>query len=589
MLPVISKRLRHWENHQEAYARQDLLVIDELARTSPALLNQDVISRIAKGEIRWETTDLPVADNLKASWTREPGGFVRLRMTYRFDAPENSSSQVGDVQREKAPLADLPGNGEMSSSENNRVVASNHLPSQTVTLVRRFSDSDIANSVGTGLIAMIITGVAGALVASATVFFRSTRKQELRWLRSIGSVLPSKDYRDKRPRIPFVSEAFAESVYTIADAMNQQIDEVRASYENSSRAMTNVPIGILSFDNLLQLEFINPAGRKLLQLTNAQEGKSLLEVVRTPILLDCLQETHRTGKPVEVEYERNADKLWLRLRTLPLIPLPQDADSFATTPDAAHDSESVGSGVPVLLTVIDESRLKQLENLRRDFTANVSHELKTPLAAIKAYSETLLMGAADDPEACKPFIERIGEQANRLDSLIRDLLQLTRLQSQPEKPKLVTIRLADVLKSAVEDHRPVAARKEIEWNLNIDNSINVQSDLEALKMIFNNLLSNAVRYNRAQGNISVSTRVEGRECIVSIADTGIGIPKVDIDRIFERFYRVEKARSQVAGGTGLGLAIVKHLAASIRATINVQSELGRGSEFKLRLPLTPDS
>ena len=561
MLPVIAARLDHWRKQQEAYAQADLLVIADLAKSVTAEPGSDLASRIAKGELRWESgvkRDGNQSANpsgiarqapreMDIDWTREPGGFERMRMTYELEAESSDDSQV-----------------------------------RTVSLIRRFALRDIANSVGNYGFAMLLIGLAGGLVATAAIYFRATRKQELKWLRSIGNVLPSRDYRERRPRIRFVSVPFAESVYTIADAMNLQVEQVRASFENSSRAMTNMPIGILSFDNQLHLEFINPAGRKLLSLSNAQEGKSLIEVVRAPIVLECIQETHRTGKSTEVEYERNAEKLWLRLRTHPLI---SGAQEQAARTESEEGDSHPPSGHPVLLTVIDESRLKQLENLRRDFTANVSHELKTPLAAIKAYAETLLMGAAEDPENCHRFIERIGEQANRLDTLIRDLLQLTRLQSQPETPKLHSIRIGDVLRALVENHRAVGDKKKLRWELNIDEQICVHSDLESLQMIFNNLLSNAVRYNKEEGVVSIVVEQDSEHCIVRIRDNGIGIPAGDLERIFERFYRVEKARSQDAGGTGLGLAIVKHLAASIFATVSVRSQLGQGSEFQVRIPL----
>jgi two-component system phosphate regulon sensor histidine kinase PhoR len=239
-----------------------------------------------------------------------------------------------------------------------------------------------------------------------------------------------------------------------------------------------------------------------------------------------------------------------------------------------------------LLTVTDETRIKQLENLRRDFTANVSHELKTPLSAIKAYAETLLMGALDDPHASQRFVERISEQTARLDTLIRDLLQLNRLQAQPEKPTQRPLQIVDVLSKVIEDHHPVAISNNVSLSFEPTEAIEVLSDLESIQTILNNLLGNAIRYNKPGGQVSIQALRRDHRCIVRVKDTGIGIPPEDVDRIFERFYRVEKARSQDMGGTGLGLAIVKHLCHWISATVEVKSELGVGSTFEVSLPLT---
>ena len=238
----------------------------------------------------------------------------------------------------------------------------------------------------------------------------------------------------------------------------------------------------------------------------------------------------------------------------------------------------------MLLTITDETRLKQLENARRDFTANVSHELKTPLSAIKAYAETLLMGALEDADASRRFVERISEQANRLDILIRDLLHLTKLQSQPDKPLLRNLQLEDVLKTCIEEHRTIGLSKNVAIDASgVGKNCLVEADLESLRTVIGNLLSNAVRYNRPGGWIKVSTRMETNFVNLIVEDNGVGIPPEDLDRIFERFYRVEKARSQDLGGTGLGLAIVKHLVQAISADIKVRSVLGQGSAFELRL------
>jgi signal transduction histidine kinase len=238
----------------------------------------------------------------------------------------------------------------------------------------------------------------------------------------------------------------------------------------------------------------------------------------------------------------------------------------------------------MLLVLTDETRLRQLENARRDFTANVSHELKTPLAAIKAYTETLLMGAMDDPDAKERFIQRINEQASRLDNLIRDLLQLTKIQSLPERISLSRLSMFETVRSTVEEHNQIASKRNVEIVNHVqENEFHVMAEYDALRTILGNLLSNAIRYSKEGGTVEIKAKRLHGFIDVSVIDNGIGIPESDLERIFERFYRVDKARSADAGGTGLGLAIVKYLVQAIGGSISVRSRLGEGSEFTLRL------
>ncbi len=366
------------------------------------------------------------------------------------------------------------------------------------------------------------------------------------------------------PSVATILQRASEGIY-------DRLESIQHSVEQTSRVMSAMPVGVLAFDQNLKLLFVNRAGIELLGLgTPVRFGQAMIEVIRQPNVVNLIQQVSSEPQVQEVELELPLSKATLRLRAHPL-----------SNPD---QSNGLITSTGVLLTLTDETRLKQLENARRDFTANVSHELKTPLSAIKAYAETLLMGALDDEEARKRFVERIAEQANRLDSLIRDLLQLTKLQSQPDKPQLSELLLDDVLKTCVEEHRTIGQAKRVSIDTSgVEHECRIEADLESLRTVIGNLLGNAVRYNRDEGWVRVSTRCESSHVIVTIADSGIGIPPEDLDRIFERFYRVEKARSQDAGGTGLGLSIVKHLVQSMSAEINVSSVLGKGSSFELKL------
>ena len=238
----------------------------------------------------------------------------------------------------------------------------------------------------------------------------------------------------------------------------------------------------------------------------------------------------------------------------------------------------------------DRQQLRRLEGVRQEFVANVSHELKTPLSVIKAAAETLLDGAADDPEPRRLFLSQIGEQADRLTALVHDLLSLARIEGGTESLDLRPVPLGPVVATCVARH---AARAEGKGQV-IEavppaggEAVAAWADEEAVEQILDNLVDNAVKYTPAGGRIRVRWRAEGGTACVEVEDTGIGIPEQHLGRVFERFYRVDRARSRELGGTGLGLSIVKHLAQAMRGSVAAASRPGRGSTFTVRLPTGP--
>jgi two-component system, OmpR family, phosphate regulon sensor histidine kinase PhoR len=228
--------------------------------------------------------------------------------------------------------------------------------------------------------------------------------------------------------------------------------------------------------------------------------------------------------------------------------------------------------------------------MRQDFVANASHELKTPLASIKAYAETLLDGALTDESVNRRFLERIDEQVDRLNQLILDMLSLARLESSHEFFEHGPVAMIPVLESCFEGNRGRAEAKNLAITFDrgkLDGDTLVLADEEAVRQIFGNLIDNAIKYTPSGGRVRVSCSLDPDAVTVEVADTGIGIPRDDLPRIFERFYRVDKARSRELGGTGLGLSIVKHLISSIRGEISVTSRPGSGSRFTVRIPRKP--
>lgn len=243
-----------------------------------------------------------------------------------------------------------------------------------------------------------------------------------------------------------------------------------------------------------------------------------------------------------------------------------------------------------VLVLHDVTELRRLENLRREFVSNVSHELKTPLTTIQAYTETLLDGAINDPENNRKFLERIDEQAERLHKLILDLLSLARIEAAEDAYELLPVPVANTVQVCVDEYLPVAESKGVELQVQPPSeALVVWADDEGLLTVLNNLVDNAIKYTPSGGRVSIRWHVEGRRTVLEVEDTGIGIPKQHQSRVFERFFRVDKARSRELGGTGLGLAIVKHWVQVFGGTVEVASELGRGSLFTIRLPTVSKS
>jgi two-component system phosphate regulon sensor histidine kinase PhoR len=236
------------------------------------------------------------------------------------------------------------------------------------------------------------------------------------------------------------------------------------------------------------------------------------------------------------------------------------------------------------------TELRRLESLRQEFVTNVSHELKTPLSSIKAYAETLREGAINDPQHNLEFVQRIEDQADRLHELILDLISLARIESGQQTYEVADVDVASVVNACLEHHRPSAESQQLSLEAEpTTDSVVVPADEEALRQILDNLVNNAIKYTPPGGRVRVGWRVDGRSALIEVSDTGIGVSPQDQPRLFERFFRVDKARSRELGGTGLGLSIVKHLAHFFGGSVGVRSTPGKGSLFWVRLPLTSAS
>ncbi|HET7013766.1 MAG TPA: ATP-binding protein [Streptosporangiaceae bacterium] len=265
--------------------------------------------------------------------------------------------------------------------------------------------------------------------------------------------------------------------------------------------------------------------------------------------------------------------------------IPSRTTSFAVR--VAPLGPGVGGGGLVLLLVEDQTERRRVEEVRRDFVANTSHELKTPVGALALLAETV-EDAADDPEAVRRFAGRMRQEATRLTNLVQDMITLSRIQAAEPIPDPAPVDLDTVVTEALDRGRMKATSRGIELASNGTRRLFVLGDEELLVTALRNLLDNAVAYSPEKTKVVVSTRRTGPETVeLSVTDQGIGIPERDLERIFERFYRVDPARSRVTGGTGLGLAIVKHVTAAHGGKVTVTSKEGAGSTFTLQLPSRP--
>ena len=323
--------------------------------------------------------------------------------------------------------------------------------------------------------------------------------------------------------------------------------------------------GLLLLDRNRRITLANRAFNTLFNIKADLRGKTILEALRVHELAALVERVEGDGQVLDYE-----------------LKLPELSERWLQV-NAAVISNSAGEREGAILVFHDLTRLKQLERTREEFVANVSHELRTPLSLIKGYVETLLDGARNDPEVAGRFLKIIERNANRLDLLIQDLLTISALESGRTTLNLQPVPLRPLADKVLADLKPRADARGMKL-VNDLPELAATADANRLEQVFANLVDNAIKYGRAQGTVTVGGGKNGDGKIeVSVRDDGPGIPAGALDRIFERFYRVDKARSRDQGGTGLGLSIVKHIIQNHGGKIWVKSEPGQGAAFLFTL------
>ena len=365
----------------------------------------------------------------------------------------------------------------------------------------------------------------------------------------------------------------SEAIATMNRQLEERLETITADRNKVLAILGGMVEGVVAIDADERIVHMNAVAARLLGADPAAvEGRRIWEVTRVLAVSDLLDHARKTGEP--------------RSAACSLVP-PGDAGRAQVEIELRASAIRDGAGelFGAVLVMHDVTELRRLENVRRDFVANVSHELKTPLTAIRGMIETMI----DDPEMPKEmqsrFLDRVRDQSMRLSALVTDLLSLAKIEANEGRGERTLIDLRARLRDAVARFGDVAARKRITLALELpEDAATVQADEESLRQILDNLLDNACKYTPEGGHVWARILRRPGELRVEVEDTGIGIEPADQARVFERFYRVDKARSRDLGGTGLGLSIVKHLANSLGGTVSLESSPGRGSTFRVHFP-----
>ena len=344
----------------------------------------------------------------------------------------------------------------------------------------------------------------------------------------------------------------------------RQLADEQAQQQALFNSMTE---GVLVLDGAGRIRIANQALERLFGISTDIRGQTVLEAFRLHELQTLINRVLLEGQVLAHELELTS----LERRCLQV--------------NAARFLNREGRHQGVILVCHDLTRLKQLENTRQEFVANVSHELRTPLSMIKGYVETLIDGAKDNPEVALRFLQTIEKHADRLTYLIEDLLTISRLESGQITLNVQAADLRTVIQRALDDMEGRSRDKTVELINEVPAGIHVRVDVDRLQQVLFNLIDNAIKYGRQEVRVAVGARETGGKFIEAwVRDNGPGIPPEHLERVFERFYRIDKARSREQGGTGLGLAIVKHIIQSHGGEVWAESEAAQGATFHFTLP-----
>ena len=359
----------------------------------------------------------------------------------------------------------------------------------------------------------------------------------------------------------------AQSFTEMTDTLRSTIEDLSRERSEAAAILEHMADGIVITDHEGHIQLINPAAQRILATTEADSlGRSLPQIAREDGIIlamrACLNEQRDQDELVDL----SRSNLLLHVVATPIM------------------TGSAGSGC--LMVLQDLGQIRRLESIRRDFVSNVSHELRTPLASLRALVDTLRGGALDDPPAAAHFLERMDQEIDDLTHMVGELLELSRIESGQAPIRLAPVAVADVVEPAVERLRTQAERGQLTLDCQLPPDLYVLADQEQLHQVVTNLVQNAIKFTPPGGHVSVTAQRDGERVIVTVRDSGVGIPETVLPRIFERFYKADPARA--SRGTGLGLAIAKHIVQAHGGEIWVTSVEGQGSSFSFSVFVAPE-
>ncbi|EAC9023428.1 PAS domain-containing protein [Listeria monocytogenes] len=414
----------------------------------------------------------------------------------------------------------------------------------------------------------LIFGIALVIIAAISVFIARKITRPVREIIEVSTDLANHKYDSRiHGKISGELQDLSISVNTLAESLETQMFEIKQNEQRLNAIVQNLVSGVMLINVDKQVIMTNHTMYQILGETEIT-GKPFYEVIKSFALSQLIEATFETKTIQQKEI---------------ILYFPREMILDASvSPILGENGEITG----IILLLHDITQIRHLENVRSEFVTNVSHELKTPVTALKGFAETLLDGAMYDEVLLKKFLTIIKEESDRLHRLIMDILALSRIEQNPVAENVELVDVDEVIEQSARTIFEMATEKNIRVTIpeKTSASVMIETDRDKLQQIVINLLSNAINYTPVDGKVEVKLIEQEAEVIIEVTDNGIGIPAKDIDRVFERFYRVDKARSRHSGGTGLGLSIVKHLVENCGGRIEVESQEEVGSTFRVTLP-----
>ena len=417
-------------------------------------------------------------------------------------------------------------------------------------------------------------GMIGLIGLGLVLLFMVYRYLIVQWIQSLvvrlqNTMEEDGDYQYQPVGYPAM-DRLDQSIHQLVHTKHEEVSELHSKLNQLQLLINHLNLGVIQLDPSGKVVLMNPFAARLLAIDTPLLHQHYQVLIKSRTLVEMIQQT----KQHEVTLHREIELYVPTFKQIDVTILP--------------DRLKKGDRPMMLVLLYDITAVRQLETVQSEFVTNASHELRTPITAIKGFTETLLSGALQDEAAAYQFVEIIDREANRLELIANDILSLAQAERGEELAQ-ETFDLAESISMIVGNFQPIAEAKAIQIASKVDSSITITSHRPWVEQILINLIDNAIKYSEENGQVAVNCRREAETVVISIKDTGYGIAPEEQERIFERFYRVDKARSRHSGGTGLGLSIVRHMVTSLSGEIWVDSQLGKGSTFFVRLPINDRS